>query len=204
MRVLTGILFFLFPALLFSMNLPDNGFQKHDSDRAGLKTHVIEFTTLSGKSFQIRMEPESEYLYDVYINGVNFPDSRDTVLFDEIEHVDTIITADLNNDGFGELYLFTRGFKPGEYAHIFGIASDGDKTYKEINFPDLKSRETNAGGPFEGYNGKDVYKIKDNILERTFPVHIPGDTYENAKGGYRTLYYTIEKTEEGFFYKQKN
>lgn len=200
MRFFAGLMFFFLPSFIFGFAKHTEYFSANDSDRTS-GTTTIEIATKTGKSFLIRLVPESEYLYDVYITGKNFTDSRDTILFDEIERVDTIVTADLDNDGFEELYLFTRGFKPREYAHIFGIASDKDRTYKEINFPAIKPGEINTGGPFEGYNGRDVYIIKNNVLERTFPVHKEGDTYENATGGYRTVFYTIEKNADGYFYK---
>ncbi|MCE1163887.1 MAG: hypothetical protein LWX07_00635 [Bacteroidetes bacterium] len=191
------------PSLILGFTKQPGYFCVNDSDKTGGIT-TVEIATKTGKSFLVRCVPESEYLFDVYITGKGFPESRDTILFDEIEHIDTIFTADLDNDGFEEMYLFTRGFKPGEYAHIFGIASDGDMTFKEINFPAIKPGEINTGGPFEGYNGRDVFIIKNNVLERTFPVHRPGDTYENPGLGYKTLYYTIEKSAEGFFYKRKD
>lgn len=174
-----------------------------DTNNISANIPTREFKLKSGKSFIVMQEPESEYLYDVRVIGVGFQDSKDTILFDEVEHVDTILVADINNDGFEEIYIFTKGFAPGDYDHVFGITSDEDKTYKEINFPRLKPDEIKEGGIFEGYNGRDVYRINNNVLERTFPIHKPGDTYQNPEGGYRTIYYSLEKTVEGFFYKIK-
>ena len=161
------------------------------------------FTLKTGKSFTVLQAQESDYLYDVWIIGNGFSGKADTILLDELEHIDTIIIADINNDSFEELYFFTHGFLPGAYGHVFGITSDRDISYKEINFPDLKPEEINKGGIFEGYNGKDVYIIRNNTLERVFPVYKPGDTYENPTGGKKTIYYTIEKTSNGYFYKIK-
>jgi len=162
-----------------------------------------EIKLKNGKSFMILQSPESEYLFDVYVFGIGFPDTKDTILFDEIEHIDTIIIADIDNDGFEELYIFTRGFAPGAYDHVFGIASDGDRSYKAISFLPLKQEDIKEGGMFEGYNGKDVYTIKNNTLERTFPVHKQGDSYENPSG-YKTILYTTEKIGTDYFYKIKD
>ncbi len=197
MRLFACILFILLPSFMFAAGSSSQSLA-NDSGKAT----ITEIKTNTGNTFVLSFVPESQYLYDVYITGRGFQMPVDTLLFDEIEHVDTIVTADLDKDGFEELYLFTRGFKPGEYAHIFGIASDSDITYKEIYFPQLKPEEIGSGGPFEGYNGRDVFVIRNNVLERTFPVHKKGDTYENASGGFRTFYYTIEKKDGGIFYKR--
>jgi hypothetical protein len=193
----------LFRSLLFAgIHSEPVSFSDTGKVNKNIKSEI--YTLKSGKSFTIFQEPESEYLYDVRIVGNGFLEKTDTILFDEIEKVDTVVIADLDNDGFEELYIFTRGFEPGDYDHVFGVMSAEDKSYDEIIFPSIKPEDITMGSMFEGYNGKDVYKIKDNVLERTFPVHKQGDTYENPELGYRTIYYTIEKTSYGNFYKIRN
>ena len=183
---------------------PDSGNKSKDSvkDDAN-KFPPIEYSLKNGKSFSVLLLPESEYLYDVYITGNGFQESNDTILFDEIEHVDTIILADINNDGYEELYIFTKGFSPGAYDHVFGITSDEDKSYKEINFDSLKPADVIAGGVFDGYQGQDVYTLENNLIKRTFPVYNAGDFYNSPSRGYRTLYYTLEKTDSGYYFELK-
>lgn len=193
----------LFQCLLFA-EIHTEPVSFSDTGKVFKKINSEVYTLKSGKSFTIFQEPESKYLYDVRVVGNGFLEKTDTILFDEIEHVDTVIIADLDSDGFEELYIFTRGFLPGEYDHVFGIMSAEDKSYCEIIFPSIKPEDITPGSLFEGYNGKDVYKIKKNVLERTFLVHKPGDTYENPELGFRIIYYTIEKTDSGIFYKIKN
>jgi hypothetical protein len=132
--------------------------------------------------------------------GKGFTDSQDTIFFEEIENIDTVIIADLNNDGYEELYIFTKGFFPGAYDHVFGVASDEDKSYKEINFTNMLPDDITEGGIFYGYQGQDVYTLENNRIKRTFPLYRAGDFYDNPSGGYRTLYYTIVKTEKGFYF----
>lgn len=172
-----------------------------DTDKALSNIPPDTFKINNGNTFIVMQDAESEYLYDVKIIGVGFRETADTILFDEIERVDTIMIADIDNNGDEELYIFTRGFSDGAFDHVFGVTSVGDEYYSEILFPPFSPEDFLPGGTFEGYNGKDVYRIKDNVLERTFPVHRAGDTYENPELGFRTVYYSIEKNSSGYYYK---
>jgi hypothetical protein len=164
----------------------------------------VEYFLKNGKSFVILQSPESEYLVDVHVFGKGFPNSKDSIFFDEIEIIDTVLIADINNDGFEELYIFTRGFFPGAYDHVFGVTSDEDKSYREINFYDLKPADVTDGAVFNGYQGQDVYTLENNSIKRTFPVYDAGDFYNHPSRGYRSLYYTLEKIDSGFYFKLKN
>ena len=163
-----------------------------------------EYILKNGKSFTILQSPESDYLVDARIYGKGFSGSTDTIFFEEIELIDTVLIGDINNDGFEELYIFTRGFFPGAYDHVFGITSVEDISYKEINFYDLKPSDVIEGAVFNGYQGQDVYTLENNSIKRTFPVYNPGDFYNHPSRGYKTLYYTLEKTDSGYFFKIKN
>ena len=173
---------------------------KEDPDKFPRREYFLK----NGKSFIFIQSPENDYLVDLYIVGKGFPESIDTILFDEIEIIDSVIIADINNDGFEEIYVFTRGAAPGIYDHVFGITSDEDRSYKEINFYDVKPEDLKEGGILDGWLGQDVYTFENNLIKRTFPVYSPGDYYNNPSRGSRTLYYNLEKTDKGYFYKLKN
>ena len=176
-----------------------------DTIKEDLSTYPrTEYLLKNGKSFVIVLTPESDYLVNSYIFGIGFPGFQDTILFDEIELIDTVAIADINQDGYEELYIFTRGFSPGAYDHVFGVTSDEDKSYKEINFAALKPADVTEGGIFDGYQGQDVYTMENNLIKRIFPVYKAGDFYNSPSRGFRTLYYTLEKTDSGFFFKLKN
>jgi hypothetical protein len=163
-----------------------------------------EYFLKNGKSFVILQSPESDYLVDVRVFGKGFSDSKDTIFFEEIEIIDTVLIGDINNDGYEEMYIFTKGFFPGAYDHVFGVTSDEDKTYKEINFYDLNPSDVGEGALFNGYQGQDVYTLENNAIKRTFPVYNAGDFYNSPSRGYRSLYYTLEKKDKGFYFKLKN
>lgn len=182
--------------------IPFHSYSNKDSiknDLSGIMS--AEYFLKNGKSFTILQSPESDYLVDVRVFGKGFPEMQDTIFFEEIELIDTVIIADINNDGFDEMYIFTRGYAPFAYDHVFGITSDEDKNYKEINFTDIKQSDVAEGNIFNGYQGQDVYTFENNKIKRIFPVYNQGDFYGNPSRGYKTLFYTIEKTESGFYYK---
>jgi hypothetical protein len=169
-----------------------------------IKSPQKEYFLKNGKSFTILQSYESDYLVNVRVVGKGFPGSSDTILFDEIELIDTVMIADINIDGFEELYIFTRGFSPGAYDHVFGVTSDEDKSYTEINFYSVKPSEVAEQGFLNGWQGQDVYALENNSIKRTFPIYNAGDFYNSPSRGYRTLYYTIEKTEAGYYFKLKD
>jgi hypothetical protein len=163
-----------------------------------------EYKLKSGKSFFLIQERESDYLVNAFVVGNGFAESRDTILFDEIELIEAVVTADIDNDGYEELYIFTKGFSPGAYDHVFGVTSVEDKSYEIINFKILKPSDVDEGGVFQGYQGQDVYTFENNSIRRTFPVYKAGDFYNHPSEGYRTLYYTLGKSDSGYYFKLKN
>ena len=95
--------------------------------------------------------------------------------------------ADLDGNGFDEIYIITISAGSGSYGTVLGFASNKDKSLSMIHFPEMQAGDEN----FEGYMGHDAFTIVGRKLVRIFPLYNKGDTNENATGGRRKLVYGL-------------
>ena len=103
---------------------------------------------------------------------------------DPISHV---LLADLDGNGFDEIYIITTSAGSGSYGTVLGFASNKDKSLSMINFPGIQKGDED----FEGYMGHDTFKIEDQKLIRTFPIYKKSDTNQNPTGETRKLVYGL-------------
>ena len=101
--------------------------------------------------------------------------------------ISDVFVADLDGNGFDEIYIITKSAGSGSYGTVLGFASNKDKSLSMINFPEIRKGDEN----FEGYMGHDTFKIEDQKLVRIFPIYNKGDTNENPTGGRRKLVYGL-------------
>jgi hypothetical protein len=95
--------------------------------------------------------------------------------------------ADLDGNGFDEIYIITKSAGSGSYGSVLGFASNKDKSLSMINFPEIREGDAH----FQGYMGHDAFRIEGQKLIRIFPVYKKGDTNENPTGGRRKLVYGL-------------
>ena len=103
----------------------------------------------------------------------------------------THFLADLDANGFDELYLITISAGSGSYGKVCGFASNKDKSFSFIYFPEITEKEIQPGELFEGYEGKDAFTIEGKNLIRQFAVGGDGKKI-------KTIRYELKKTETGF------
>lgn len=101
--------------------------------------------------------------------------------------VSDVFIADLDDNGFDEMYIITTSAGSGSYGSVLGFASNRDKSLSMIYVPEIQDGDKN----FEGYMGHDTFKIEDQKLVRRFPIYNEGDTNANPTGGRRTLVYGL-------------
>jgi hypothetical protein len=146
-----------------------------------------EYKTKTGKIIMItETHPQGASLSNitVAIKGVR----GSVVPFTDVDPINKVLVADLDKDGYSELYIITLNAGSGSYGNVIGLASNKDKSLSMITFPEVSENDLKKGAKFEGYNGHDVYEIKDNFLVRTFPVKTP-------KAGNRVIRYKLKTRE---------
>jgi len=161
-----------------------------------------EYKTNSGKIFIIKEDITSASLSKISIKPKGFEFSKDVIQMEESDPFDYALVADVNNDGFDELYIITRGAGSGSYANIYGFASNKDKSVSPIYVPELSDDEFVA--LFPGYMGHDKFYIEDNKLLRKYPVYKKEDSNDNPTRGEKVLEYNLKMGEASWILEITN
>jgi len=107
--------------------------------------------------------------------------------YDDKDPISDVFVADLDGNGFDEIYIITTSSGSGSYGAVLAFASNKDKSLSMINFPNIRKGDKN----FEGYMGHDTFKIEGQKLVRIFPIYNRGDTNSNPTGGKRKMVYGL-------------
>lgn len=146
-----------------------------------------EYTTRSGKSIHVtETHPVGQSLSDVSIKTVGFEYNLEETLSD-IDPIKDVHIADLDSNGFDEIYIITVSAGSGSYGNVIAYASNRDKSLSMINFPEIREGDER----FTGYMGHDTFTIIINRLVRSFPIYLTADTGSRPTGGTRRVTYEL-------------
>ena len=115
-----------------------------------------------------------------------------------VREVDGRITgaevADINVDGFPELYIYATSAGSGSYGSLVAFGSNKNKSLSDIFLPEI------AAGSKEsiGFMGHDEFAVVEGTLVRRFPVYKPGDSNAKPTGGMRQIQYKLKAGEAGW------
>jgi hypothetical protein len=127
-------------------------------------------------------------------------DSLAAMVFTDIDPVKEILQADLDANGFDEIYIITESAGSGSYGKVYGMASNQDKSLTPVNMAEPSENDLKSGQPFEGYKGGDRFSISGKELIREFPIDQKGKTkrmiHYNLKAGEASWQLVIKKTIE--------
>ena len=155
--------------------------------KSGSSDAPKEYKTKTGKSIIIsQTHPAGQSLSTIEISTKDFEHNYSEIYKDR-NPVAEVFVADLDGNGFDEIYIITISAGSGSYGAVFGFASNKDKSLSMINFPEIQKGNEN----FKGYMGHDTFKIEDQKLLRTFPIYNEGDTNKHPTGGTRKLVYGL-------------
>lgn len=124
------------------------------------------------------------------------------MVIEEGDPLDNTFMADIDKNGFEELYLITRSAGSGSYAQIYGFASNNDKSISPIYVPELS--DDDFVKLFQGYMGHDKFYIEDSKLLREYPIYKKEDTQNMPTGGNKTLEYQLKMGEASWELTIKN
>lgn len=155
------------------------------------------YTTHTGKSIILEnTHPIGASLSTITIKPSGFEISTPIILTD-IDPLENVLVADLDKNGFDEIYLISRSAGSGSYGKIYGFASNRDKSLSAINADNLNKndRETDL---FAGYRGREIYKIEGHFLTLEFPVYAKKDPNSQPSEGRKIIKYTLVAGEAGY------
>lgn len=102
--------------------------------------------------------------------------------------------ADLNSDGYPEIYIYVTSAGSGSYGSLISYASNRNKSLSEIYLPSLED-DTEAS---RGYMGHDKFAVGEGAFIRLFPIYREGDTNAKPSGGTRQIQYKLVPGEAGW------
>ncbi len=176
---------------------PETVVKKDSTEKMTIKKDTAvtvrkEMKTKTGKEFVIVETKPSYSVSDYMITGVGFPNSTDTIRYSMKNPMTTAMVADLDKNGFDELYILTKATGSGSFVDILGVASVDDKTFGEIIVQEITDKDVEKNEMFSGYMGQDSVYISDNKIIREFPVYKSNDMNSKPTGGSRRITYTLK------------
>lgn len=151
-----------------------------------------EFVSRTGKKWLVHQTPLNDPAYiNVSVETRGFTNDQAPLDLGEIDPVIQVRLADLDKDGFEELYLVTQATGEETYGTIYGFYSDSDRDVLLISYEGASPYTMKEGGPYEGYHGADAFFFNDNSLVNSFPVTLPEATASQGK----EVYYKLVKEE---------
>ena len=98
------------------------------SGRYGAKAEVREYRTRSGKAVIIReTHPRGQSLSTLEVTSKGFEHELSEA-FEDSDPVADVLVADLDGNGFDEIYVITRSAGSGSYGDVLAFASNRDRT----------------------------------------------------------------------------
>lgn len=173
--------------IVIAMSVSTFGFISCSDTNANSSDVPKVYKTRTGKTILIsETHPVGQSLSTIEISTKDFEHNY-LEKYQGRDPVSDIFLADLDGNGFDEIYIITTSAGSGSYGSLLGFASNRDKSLSMINFPEIQERDEN----FKGYMGHDTFKIENQKFVRTFPIYNEGDTNKNPTGGTRKLVYGL-------------
>ncbi|AFD06898.1 hypothetical protein [Solitalea canadensis] len=122
----------------------------------------------------------------------------DTVNVDIDGAIYDVVSADLDNNGFSEIYCFCSSAGSGSYGQLYAFASNKNKSLSIIYLPDIQDDVKLS----DGYMGHDSFHIEKNRLIRSFPIYKETDPNAAPSGGTRKINYQLMPGEASWVLKQ--
>ncbi len=160
-----------------------------------------EFKTKTGKVFIINEEKPSASISKITVTPNGFTEVNEPLLMDESDPFDYALVADINGDGFDELYIITRGEGSGSYVNIYGFASNKDKSATPISVPELTNDQFVKF--FPNYMGHDTFYMENNKLMRKYKQYKKEDEQCCPTGEMKYLEYKLKSGEASWILEIK-
>jgi len=148
---------------------------------------------LNGISFRVTC-PNNSFINVLHVvpSGLAIDN---TIIRQEIDGtVNGIEMADLNADGYPELYVYVTSAGSGSYGSLIAYGSNRNKSLSAIYLPSVSENQQLA----KGYIGHDEFAVGEGALLHRFPIYREGDSNANPTGGMRQIQYKLTQGEAGW------
>jgi hypothetical protein len=152
------------------------------------------YRTKTGKTIVVsQTHPAGRSLATIEVRTEGFEHNFGEV-FEDRDPISDVFVADLDGNGFDEIFIVTTAAGSGSYGSVLGFSSNKDKSLSMIHLPEIREEDAH----FDGYMGHDTFTIESRKLVRRFPVYNQGDTNVKPTGGRRKLVYGLVPGEAGW------
>ena len=186
-------------AVIYKFNFTNDDIYATDSKRNTIpineekKSKVTKLKTKTGKIITvIETHPAGQSISSVIISTEGFEVNRNVNLND-IDPIEKIESKDLNNDGFDELFLFTRSAGSGSNGNFYAYCSDKDKHLKTCKKEKIEEKEYSKGGFMEGFMGHNKFYFDKEMVVMEFPIYKENDKNPTPTGGTGKIYYKLDQ-----------
>jgi hypothetical protein len=184
------------------LNFACQNSQKHSSENkksVGTAISTTEYQTASGKKLLVHVDYSiGTSICKVEVETEGFDNGDTKHKLGAIDPIKEIFLADLDNNGFEEIYLITQSAGSGSYSNIYGIASNKDKSATPVYVRPISEKQLEKGGLFEGFMGHNKIYLKREKIFNSFPVYLKGDSNAKPTGGNRKIEYRLIAGEAGW------
>lgn len=102
--------------------------------------------------------------------------------------------ADLDANGFPEIYIYVTSAGSGSYGSLVGFAVNKGKTVTDIYLPPVAEDPKHN----KGYMGHDEFAVVEGTFVQRFPIYKDTDTNAQPTGKTRQLQYKLKPGEAGW------
>ncbi|MFZ1956312.1 MAG: hypothetical protein WAU34_12510, partial [Desulfobacterales bacterium] len=129
----------------------------HASQSKDSATDVSKaYRTKTGKTIIVsETHPVGRSLSTIEIRTKGFEHNFQAV-YEDMDPISDVFVADLDGNGFDEIYIVTTAAGSGSYGGVLGFASNKDKSLSMIHFPEVQMGDEH----FDGYMGHDTFTIE--------------------------------------------
>ncbi len=169
-------------------------FALHTASTSGQSHSDKVYRTRSGKTITIsERHPKGRSMSTIEIRSKGYQHNI-SKQYADMNPISNVIVADLDGNGFDEIYIITTSAGEGGYGKVMGFASNGDKSLKRIHFPSTSMRNP----VFDGYEGRDIFAVEGQKFVRTFPLYSNKSGDKKNSHGKRKLVYGLYKKGEAW------
>lgn len=179
---------------IFAQDYHGNSIPIHEEKNADENTKIKELKTKTGKMITItESHPVGQSIATVTIITKGFKVNRFVELSD-IDPIEKIELMDLDNNGFEELYLFSRNAGTSSEGNFYTYISYRDEVLVTCKKEKINADEYLKGGALEGYMGHNKFSFdkERQMIVMEFPIYRENDTNNNPTGGTKKIYYTLD------------